>query len=96
MTMSPSQASKISQLYRKHVGSGEVSITRLREVVRREVQLVERGTIYGSRDLLRELRAERNYIGRIANQEANCEECKGTGWRERETDSAPVACVFCS
>jgi len=24
-----------------------------------------------------------------------CEECGGTGWRERAWDSAPVACVFC-
>jgi hypothetical protein len=25
----------------------------------------------------------------------DCDECKDTGWRTRETDDAPIACIFC-
>lgn len=59
-------AARLSQLYRKHVASrGDFDVRRLMAVLRREVNAAEAGKIKVSRDLLRELRAERAEVGRI-------------------------------
>ena len=59
------ESALLNRLYRKHVGTGEVDVARLRRVIRRETGLAERGTIRVSRGLLRELRAERAAVGRL-------------------------------
>lgn len=52
-------------LYTKYVGAGEIDFVRLRDVIRRECLVAERGIITVSRGLLRELRADRAYIGKL-------------------------------
>lgn len=61
-------ASKLDRLYRKYVGRGEIDVTRLVRVVRRETTAAERAVIKVSRGLLRELRADRAVVGRLAKR----------------------------
>lgn len=61
---------EVVRLYRKHVGSGQVDLLKLRDVLRHEVSIIEKGIINVTPGLLTELRAERNYVGRVINEQA--------------------------
>ena len=58
-------AVRLKQLYRKYVGSGSVDVERLYDVVCREARSAEKGVVRVTRDLLRELRAERAEVGSL-------------------------------
>lgn len=72
MTCSIEDAAKLNRLFRKYVGSGSVSASRLRDVIKREAGAAEKGVIKVSSGLLRELRADRAVAGRLAKV------CRGT------------------
>lgn len=59
--------SQLDRLYRKYVGRGALDVERLYEELRRETRAAEQGRTRVSRDLLRELRADRAFVGRILN-----------------------------
>lgn len=65
----PAAASKIEVMYRKYVGSGPVDFARLYDCVRNECRAAEKGETKVSRDLLRELRADRAFVGEVMNSE---------------------------
>lgn len=62
---------KLTKLYRKYVGSGEVDAKYLREVLSREIRQIEAGTLRATSGLLSELRADRAKAGALAKR------CKG-------------------
>jgi hypothetical protein len=69
MSCSTRDAGRLNKLYRKYVSAnGDVDVSRLRKAVRREALSAERGTIRVSAGLVRELRADRAEIGRLAKR----------------------------
>lgn len=59
---------RIRGLWLKYVGQGSVNLAFLRNVIQRELTCAEAGAVTVTRDLLRELRADRNYVSMIYNR----------------------------
>jgi hypothetical protein len=59
-------SSKLAQLHQKHVGKGPTDVPRILENLNREIKFIESGASHASPGLLRELRAERAEIGKLA------------------------------
>lgn len=69
MACSLKDAARLNELYRKYVsGHGPVDLPRLQRVIKHEARIAERGVIKVTRGLVRELRAERAEVGRIAKR----------------------------
>jgi len=69
MACSTFEAGRLDKLYRKYVSArGDFDVRRLSTAVKREAHAAERGTIHVTRGLLRELRADRAEVGRLARR----------------------------
>lgn len=66
---SVADAARLNALYRKYVASrGDIDLPRLVHAVRRETLMAEHGVTRVTPGLLRELRAERAEVGRLAKR----------------------------
>lgn len=71
------EVGEANTLFRKYVStSRKFNLLELYGSVRRECKLAEKGTIQVSRDLLRELRADRARVGYFAHKVLNQEQLK--------------------
>lgn len=64
--MTLTEIAELNRLWKHYVDSGELNVSYLQTTVKREALAAERGVIIVSRGLLRELRADRARIGRLA------------------------------